>query len=760
MSLSIALAPRHDSSRWQTTEIEWDDIVAWCDPAHLASSKTAAGCYVLGALNRRRRCATAVTERSGLTLDVDHPSDGFLQRYLDNADWLSLWHTTFSSTPSEPRYRLIIPFSRPVAPDEYVTLARAMMDHFGADEFDPVSARPAQLMFKPAAKRPDWFNSGTTDGAPLDPDEWLRDFVPDLSQLPAPAPGRTKTDPLELGGIVGSFNRAYAEAGWDALIETYQLPYEPDGDRWRLVGAASVSGMGEVAPGLVYSHHSHDPAFGQALSAFDLARVHLFGDLDEAAKPGTPINRLPSSEAMAEKASVDARVVAEMVGADFSAIADDDDPDHWKTKLQAKNRAGTLADSIHNWNLITDNDPIFRALCIDVTTRSIEVLGDSLPWRPVDPYSRGFDSLDRQLLLRYLEDEYKLPVTLTRLEMFVSSAAMSRPVSRIKEYLESLSWDGVPRLEEALPGVRPTPYTRMVARKVLTAAVGRALSPGCKWDHVLVLYGGEGLGKTEWMRRMSKGSTASLGDVKAKDTSMILQRKWIVVADEGYSLRKADADALKEFLTLSEDTYRAPYDTVPRSWPRRCVIWGSTNDEVFLRRQHGNRRFLIVHVADKVDFDALTPDYVDQVWAEAVHLYRNGGADHLYLSPEEEELARAERERYTEEDSMRGVLEAYLEGLYPAAYENWSTEKRSQWLEEERLGIAAENPTVPLSSVSTRQLWHEALGQRALPKPMDLVFITETLARVEGWSRLPGRHANGPYGRQVVYVRTDETSLI
>src|SRR5699024_12437129 len=88
-------------------------------------------------------------------------------------------------------------------------------------------------------------------------------------------------------------------------------------------------------------------------------------------------------------------------------------------------------------------------------------------------------------------------------------------------------WDGTPRLEEALPGVVPTDYTRLVARKCLVAAVARVFDPGCKWDHTLIIYGEEGLGKTHWISRMSKGYTAPLGDIRSKDTLLSMQRSWI-----------------------------------------------------------------------------------------------------------------------------------------------------------------------------------------------------------------------------------------
>lgn len=749
MILSIAQAAKRNSKQWKTSTISWDELREWC--AHPADRKEAGG-YVMGALTSGRRMATTVAERSALTLDVDHPESGFLDTFTASLDALALIHTTYSSTPPEPRYRVIIPLAHPVAPDEYTTVARAVMANFGSDQFDPVSARPAQFMWRPAAKHREWYEWREIEGEPLDPDRWLEDFTEDLSGEKVP---RTqKANPYEIPGVVGAFNRAYEDA-WPELITRYELPYEPEGARWHLVGAKGASGMGEVAPGLVYSHHVHDPAYGHAQNAFDLVRVHRFSELDEDAKPGTPINRLPSVAAMTELAQIDSRVTAEIVGADFDAIDDEDHTDHWKTTLR-KNRKGEIADTPFNWDLITANDPVFRQLRFNEINRSVEICGDELPWREVDEHSRSFDRIDRQHLQRLLERDYALKISQASVDMYVNTTSQNRWWNPRAEYLNSLKWDGVPRVEKALPGVAGTPYTRMVARKVFVGAVARTLDPGCKWDHVLILYGAEGLGKTEWINRISRGDNATLGDIKARDTLQVLQRKWILVADEGYSLRKADSDAMKDFLTRREDTYRTPYDPEPRTWPRRCVVWGSTNDEIFLRRQHGNRRFLIVNVCDRVDFGAITEDYVDQLWAEAVALYR--AAEPLWLNPEEEAMAAAERERYTEEDSLAGIITAFVDTKVPLAYFGWSSERRLEWLESERLGLSPEKGTEEITSVSTTQLWHEALGQRNVPRRVDLLEIQEVLARMDGWTKVYGRQTSGPYGPQVVFIRTEDSA--
>src|SRR5690606_33621462 len=302
--------------------------------------------------------------------------------------------------------------------------------------------------------------------------------------------------------------------------------------------------------------------------------------------------------------------------------------DSWRLNLSISPRTGKLNDTVDNWDLIRANDPVFRSLYYNEMTFAVEADRD-LPWRRLADGGERLSNSDRAEMAFYIERTYRFRPTRTMLDDLIAAQGASRRVHPVRRYLEGLVWDGKPRVETSLPGVTPTDYTRLVARKVLTAAVARVFEPGIKWDHTLVLYGTEGLGKSYWVERLSRGWHSSLGRLGDKDTLINIQRSWIVLADEGFSLRKADAEVQKEFLTRTVDVFRMPYEREASAHPRHCVIWGTTNDEVFLRQQEGNRRYLIVHCERRVDFEALTDEYIDQLWAEAVHLYRNG--ERLYL---------------------------------------------------------------------------------------------------------------------------------
>lgn len=765
----IYTAPKRDSFHWSGGNITWEEIRAWMDTPALTK---ACGNYVLGVLGETtdvhktgdepchgtHRTKRSIQSRGVITLDVDYPAVGFIADAL-MLPYRALIHTTYSSTPKEPRYRILIPLDRPIAPDEYYVAAAAIMQSLGEDQFDKGSVQPERYMFKPSESKRGYFSWHEVEGPVALADELLADFDPDLSTSPLPKPHKNKRDPFALEGTVGAFNRAYEDFG--TLIREYDLPYRAvTEDRWQLVGASAAAGMGMVAPGLVFSHHANDPAYGQTCSAFDLARLHMYGHLDEKSDSKTPVNRLPSTRAMQEHATTDMRVITELLGDDFvqemgdTADAVDGDPDvNWRMGLRLDPKTGAPLDEIGNWDLLVRHDLGFRCVRYNELSLSLELSQDA-PWRAVGDRPT-FDAGDRAALALHIERQYHFRPGRSYLDDVLFSVALQRRYNPVKDYLSGLKWDGTSRVEECLPGVKPTPFTRLAARKSMTAAVARMFEPGCKWDHVLVLYGPEGLGKSHWMERLALGHSVTLGRVTDKDTLIAMQRAWIMASDEGASMKKGDFNSTKEFITRRTDVFRAPYERETSVHPRHCVIWATTNDPEFLRAQEGNRRFHIVHCEEKVDFDALTPDYIAQVWAEAVHLYREG--ELLFLTEEEDELAAESRVEFTEENPRAGLVRRYLDTLVPENYWSMSPESRQLWLLNDGDGDGMQAPGVrSINQVCSVQLWTEALG---LPKSgghdyyEGLKELREIMMSMPGWEMATREQRVNGYGPQKVFNR-------
>ena len=756
-ALDVATAPRVDSKTWTQGNVSWGEFIGWMEnPA----SEKQCGNYLFGRLEGTQRLATTIVSRSAVTLDVDEPQEDFLARLKAVVTGASLIHTTYSSTEDNPRYRVIIPADRSMSPDEYRAVCMTLMERVGTDDFDPGSSQAERFMFKPAASSPDLFWYQVNDGAPLPVDEYLVDDVA-IGALDKPNTVHpNKRDPLTLPGVVGAFNRVY---DFQTAIDVFDLPYDAVGDSWKYRGtkASTPPGLRLLSnPNLVQSHHLSDPAHDQTCSAFDLVRIHLYGPLDENCKSGTPVNRRPSHNAMIERADQDPDVHLEAATADFDAIVgglgmddSDDDDDTWMLQVTRSAQSRKMHDVQDNWDLITKHYPIFKSIRFNLLTMGIETTAERLPWDDKPRYTRQFGLRDHIELVYQLERDFKFRPSKTQVEQLVISCAHNNRYNPVAEYLEGLTWDGTPRVETCLPtGVR-NDYTRLVARKVMCGAVARALDPGVKWDHMLVLQGAEGLGKTRWIENMAHGWRAPLGPIHLKDTLIEMHRSWIVISDEGHSLRKADAEAQKEFLTRTADVFRMPYDREAAMFDRRFVIWSTTNEGVFLRRQEGNRRFLVINVEARVDEKKLTAEYRDQVWAEAVQMYLAG--ESLFLTPEENDLAAVVREDATEENMHVGDIQNYMDTLVPENWDDLSTPERLEWMYNSQRGGLVAPGTHPINMVCSTQIWREVLGgdqSQSLANKAIGREISAALDLVPGWTRVSHRNCP-PYGKQRVWVR-------
>jgi predicted P-loop ATPase len=213
----------------------------------------------------------------------------------------------------------------------------------------------------------------------------------------------------------------------------------------------------------------------------------------------------------------------------------------------------------------------------------------------------------------------------------VQAVAEKRKFHRVREYLDSLQWNGIPLLDEWLfryTGVTPNDYTRAVGAKWCISAVARIYDPGCKVDTCLILQGEQGDLKSTALQALAvnpKWFTDQMDDVGTKDSQLQLAGVWIIELSELDSLSKSESGRIKAFLSRQTDRFRPPYGMRLITAPRQCVFTGSVNPETFLKDETGARRFwpVKVGVVGGVDIPALTKDR-DQLWAEAVHRYRAG----------------------------------------------------------------------------------------------------------------------------------------
>lgn len=232
----------------------------------------------------------------------------------------------------------------------------------------------------------------------------------------------------------------------------------------------------------------------------------------------------------------------------------------------------------------------------------------------------------------------------------------------VRAYLESLEWDGVPRLDTwlrvALGAVGPSEYLKAVSRKVLVAGVKRVFEPGCKFDYVLVLEGFQGKGKSTALQLLASAPwfTDGLGDIYSKDVVDQMTGKWIIELGELASIRKAESEAVKAFLSRQVDRVRMSYGRRSEDYARQSIFVGSTNSAEYFNDETGNRRYWPVKV-DEIDRKWIIKNR-DQLWAEAVTRYELD--EDVYMNREMEEVAAREQEKRFDVDDWEADIKKII----------------------------------------------------------------------------------------------------
>lgn len=739
------------------------------------------GGYVAGPLRGLRRKADAVIGRDVVTLDLDSIPPGGTDDVLRRVAGLGCGYCVYSTRKYQraaPRLRVLLPLDRTVTADEYEPIARKLADMIGMALMDPSTFEAVRLMYWGSVCA-DGEYIYTFEDRPLVSADGVLALYPDWHDItgwPGPATGepqhkgRRMEDPVTKPGVVGAFCRIYDIEGAMAAFLPGVYEETLTSGRYTYTGGSTAGGAVVYDGGkYLYSHHATDPCGGREVNAFDMVRLHLFGDRDDEAKADTPVNRLPSFTAMAELAAKDpqvgglimderyARAQAAFGPPSAPAETGADDGAWRRAPMMDTNPQGEPIKSMKNLRNILSNDPRLKdRLRQNLFSGRVEVSGE-LPWKRPGT-AKVFGDEDAAQLRIYLEPIIgKMPKN--DILDAVAAVASDQAYHPVRDYLEGLTWDGTHRLDTLLVdylGAEDCAYIRAVTRKAFTAAVARVMAPGCKYDTMLVLVGGQGRHKSTILAKMGgawfSDSLRTFGDKDAMET---IQGTWLNEIAEMQALHKADVDAVKMFLSKTSDYYRAAYGRYTTERPRQCVFFGTTNSRDCLTDTTGSRRFWVVDIDVKgrsknvfVDMDTER----DQLWAEAVTYWRMG--EPLYLPAELEVVAKQVQEDHRARHPWEGMISAFLNEEIPEDWAQWDEAKRGMWRSG---GMVYDGQKAPRSRVCAAEIWCEVLGRkRGDMRQRDTREINSLLERAPGWENVGVRDAGAPYGKQRCFGRATD----
>ena len=794
-SIDLATAHSRIAKKWRNRHWLWSELLQRCSETK-RTGETAAeyarmskeeqsnvkdvGGFVGGYLSGGIRKNANVMYRTVATLDIDYGTVNVWDDFTMAFGFAAMIYSTHKHSSKTPRYRLVFPLSRQVSPAEYEPLCRKIAAEIGIDLFDDTTYELPRLFYWPSTSKDADFVFDYQDGPACDVDAILSQYVDykDVSAWPLSSREgdviaheiKKQGDPTEKPGVIGAFCRAYSIE--DAIDTFLSDKYEKTGHDGRYTYK-----LGSVAGGLVcyegkfaYSHHETAPASKQLCNAFDLCRVHLFGAQDEGSR-ALDVTRKPSYAAMQEFAAKDkavkllmARERAQAAADDFDGLDDAELPedynDEWKAELEYT-KSGKLLCNIANIILILENDPALAGHIVHDLFTGMDSAKGGLPW---NKNANQWTDTDDANLRVWLEKHYDITGK-EKIADALTAVLTRHSYHPIRDYLNGLTWDGVPRLDRIIidyMGAEDSELNRAMSRKHFVAAVARVFNPGCKYDYCLIMSGAEGIGKSTLLRVMGgRWFNDSITTLEGKEGMEQLRRAWVVELGELSSIKRSDVEQVKAHLSKQVDIYRAAYARRVLEHPRQCVFCGTTNEALFLKGDTGNRRFWVIPVVAELrkykDWSEAIRRDRDQLWAEAVHYYKQG--EPLYLSEELEAQAKQRQQDFNDDndDPIVAMLDKYLNTLLPVNWDTMDIQARRSYLRDPD-PLQAEG-TVKRDKVCAAEFICEQLGKDMADK--DYKYLCRRVSKMIGdrpeWERVSStKHAAKLYGTQRGFRRVEQ----
>lgn len=645
LSLQISSFVNEKDNAPKVHEAAWSEL---CDEAITSAHKAGVLCWSPATFNGPRSKKNVVSVAC-LVFDLDSELTPLLIERLSKFNYIV--HSTF--TPG--RWRVILQTSRPHNPHEHKPLWQAVARHLDAP-FDKACTDESRLYYW-ATKHPDraFEKYENFEGMPIDVDGTLAANGPLEARPTAPPPsppeifetGEVDLDKYRSQVRASSIRHDRKELAAKLLSGTWG---PETGGRDNAIMDA-VGGLFTVAEPLPPRHVC------EFLCEGVLAHMETEPEGRESWRK-VFMNMCERNREHQTKLRVEKRAADDVF--EKLAQARGESPE-WRKQFQGKRDDDTgvvhPAPTGFNLALILANDARFSTLRFNLVTRRVECAEGPLAGVP-------YDVIETRLA-NWLSSEYKLKISRPECKAQIDSFLVTRQYDPLKDYLNGLVWDGTPRItnilrEKCNATQQSEFYTQGVSRKFFISAAARGLNPGTQVDTMLVLQGEGGTGKTSFIRSLGGPFVSEMTlNIHDKDALMAITGNWLVEQAEMSTMRKAEEEAFRSFITRMTDNFRPPYGRTLEEFPRRCVFVGTSNSDQMLKDVEGQRRYWPVRCGE-IDWQWLAANR-DQLWAEAVVAYKAGEVH--FFSREEKPLVDKEVALFQQTEIMADMVADWFLGL-------------------------------------------------------------------------------------------------
>lgn len=598
-----------------------------------------------------RRKASNVVGVSALVLDYDAGTTSLDDAAALWADHFGAMHTTRSHKPEHPRFRVILPLTRIVTPDEFAVVWRwASKIAAGANhKIDTKTKDLARLWYRPALT--EGYETRRLTGDPIDPDPIIAAHKYDENERQREreeqrSPAQSTDIEKRASKYLAKLPEAISGSGghqalWTAalaLVRGFRLPPE------RALSMLSREYNPRCKP--MWSErelrHKVTDAEADATTPYGYLadRVRAVPNMPEMPPDDDWVPTVPDDfvEEEAPRASMVSPIASVAI--------------EWSAQL-AKTPQGHVRNTFDNICRILEHHPKYGENLTYDEMRLTPLLGE-----------RAVNDADVGRIRRELEQNFGIQAAEANVRAALCTVSDARRFHPVRRYLTSLEWDGESRIERVASTILHadvSPLNIAMVRKWFISAAARALDPGCKCDDIFVLQGSQGSYKSTFFSTLGgKWFSDTFMNITDKDGLLQLHSAWIYEWAEIESITNVkQASTVRAFASSKSDSFRAPFGRTIEIHPRSNVIVGSVNPEQFLTDPEGTRRFHVVQVpkGQEVDINKLT-EWRDQLWAEAVSLYKRGEQWHL-TKGEEAKREEANRE-FDVEDSWEQPVSEWL----------------------------------------------------------------------------------------------------